>query len=150
MTDKLPTPLDTAPDATRRGLVLSTAAAAGLGLLPGSARQAHAQSYPALGNFPAGTQGDSVFVGVSVPLTGAYSAEGKDQQLGFELAFEHLNSGRLVGKVPDLKGKGVLGKTVTFGVVDDESKAESAIQGQTRFLRNNKAILMTGCYSSAS
>ncbi len=149
MTKQLHTPLDTAPDATRRGLVLSTAAAAGLGLLPGAARQAHAQSYPALGNFPAGTQGSSVFVGVSVPLTGAYSAEGKDQQLGFELAFEHLNSGRLVGKVPELKGKGVLGKTVAFGVVDSEAKAESAIQGQTRFLRNNKAILMTGCYSSA-
>ncbi|MBA3625199.1 MAG: ABC transporter substrate-binding protein, partial [Methylibium sp.] len=69
--------------------------------------------------------------------------------LGFELAFEHLNSGRLVGKVPELKDKGVLGKTVAFGVVDSEAKAESAIQGQTRFLRNNKAILMTGCYSSA-
>ncbi len=138
---------DASPDELRRGMVLSAAAAAGgLGLLPGAAR---AQTYPALGNYPAGTDGSSVFVGVSVPLTGSYSAEGKDQQLGFELAFEHLNSGRLVGKIPELTGKGVLKKTITFAVVDDESKPESAIQGQTRFIRNNKAIMMTGCFSSA-
>ena len=146
MTNKLSIEFDAAPDAMRRGLVLSAAATTGLCLLPGAA---HAQGFPPLGNFPAGSEGASVFVGVSVPLTGAYSAEGKDQQLGFELAFEHLNSGRLVGKVPELKGKGVLGKTIAFGVIDDESKAESAIQGQTRFIRNNKAVLMTGCFSSA-
>ncbi|KQW68544.1 MULTISPECIES: substrate-binding protein [unclassified Methylibium] len=149
MTNKRPIAFDATPDTTRRGLVLSAAAASGLCLLPGAMRDARAQSFPPLGNFPAGTEGSSVFIGVSVPLTGAYSAEGKDQQLGFELAFEHLNSGKLAGKIPELKGKGVLGKTITFGVIDDESKAESAIQGQTRFIRNNKAILMTGCYSSA-
>ena len=149
MTNKRPIAFDATPDTTRRGLVLSAAAASGLYLLPGAMRDARAQSFPPLGNFPAGTEGSSVFIGVSVPLTGAYSAEGKDQQLGFELAFEHLNSGKLAGKIPELKGKGVLGKTITFGVVDTEAKAESAIQGQTRFLRNNKAILMTGCYSSA-
>ncbi len=150
MTKMQSTDSDESFDAGRRGLVLSTAAAAGLHLLPGAARIANAQQdFPALGNFPAGVQGNTVFVGVSVPLTGAYSAEGKDQQLGFELAFEHLNNGRLIGKVPELKNKGVLGKQVTFGVIDDESKAESAIQGQTRFIRNNKAMLMTGCFSSA-
>ncbi|EWS55832.1 MULTISPECIES: substrate-binding protein [unclassified Methylibium] len=149
MTNKRPIAFDATPDTLRRSLVLSAAAASGLGLLPGAMRDARAQSFPPLGNFPAGTEGNSVFVGVSVPLTGAFSAEGKDQQLGFELAFEHLNSGKLAGKIPELKGKGVLGKTITFGVVDTEAKAESAIQGQTRFLRNNKAILMTGCYSSA-
>jgi ABC-type branched-subunit amino acid transport system substrate-binding protein len=149
VTNKRPIAFDATPDTLRRSLVLSAAAASGLGLLPGAMRDARAQSFPPLGNFPAGTEGNSVFVGVSVPLTGAFSAEGKDQQLGFELAFEHLNSGKLAGKIPELKGKGVLGKTITFGVVDTEAKAESAIQGQTRFLRNNKAILMTGCYSSA-
>ena len=149
MTHELPIPPEASFDGTRRRVVIAAGALTGLQLLPGALRNAFAQGYPALGNFPAGTEGDSVFVGVSVPLTGAYSAEGKDQQLGFELAFEHLNSGRLAGKIPELKGKGVLGKTIKYGVVDDESKAESAIQGQTRFLRNNKAILMTGCYSSA-
>ena len=122
------------PDTARRSLVLSTLGAAGLQLLPGASRLAHAQNYPPLGNFPAGVEGDSVFVGVSVPLTGAFSAEGKDQQLGFELAFEHLNTGRLAGKIPELKGKGVLGKSIKYGVVDTEAKAEPAIQGQTRFL----------------
>lgn len=134
--------------ATRRDLLISGAAVSlgGLGFMP---RMVAAQSYPPLGNFPAGTEGSSVFVGVSLPLTGANSAEGKDQQLGFELAFDHLNTGKLVGKIPELKAKGVLGKTIKFGVIDDEGKAESAIQGQTRFIRSNKAILMTGCYSSA-
>jgi branched-chain amino acid transport system substrate-binding protein len=134
--------------ATRRNVLIS-GAALGLGGLGTFPRIAGAQAFPALGNFPAGTEGDSVFVGVSLPLTGANSAEGKDQQLGFELAFAHLNAGKLVGKVPELTGKGVLGKTIKYAVIDDEGKAESAIQGQTRFIRNNKAILMTGCYSSA-
>ena len=136
-------------DTDRRGLMLSAAAIAGLWIGPGLSKRALAQTYPPLGNFPAGTEGSSVFVGVSVPLTGGNSAEGKDQQLGFELAFDHLNSGRLVGKVPEFTAKGVLGKTVAFGVIDSEGKPESAIQGQTRFLRTNKAILMTGSYSSA-
>ena len=100
MTHELPIPPEASFDGTRRRVVIAAGALTGLQLLPGALRNAFAQGYPALGNFPAGTEGDSVFVGVSVPLTGAYSAEGKDQQLGFELAFEHLNSGRLAGKIP--------------------------------------------------
>jgi branched-chain amino acid transport system substrate-binding protein len=132
----------------RRDLLAFAALNAGMLALPGGLRAAMAQT-GAIGNFPAGVQGDTAFVGVSVPLTGPYSAEGKDQQLGFELAFEHLNSGKWVGLIPELKTKGLLGKRVEFGVADSEAKPEPAIQAQTRFLRNNKAILMTGCYSSA-
>lgn len=142
---------DTQPDdsCTRRNFLKLTAAGAGLLALPGGLREAFAQGLTPLGNFPAGVQGDTAFIGVSVPLTGPFSAEGKDQQLGFELAFEHLNSGKWVGKIPEIKNKGVLGKRIEWGVADTEAKPEPAIQGQTRFLRNNKAILMTGCYSSA-
>jgi ABC-type branched-subunit amino acid transport system substrate-binding protein len=133
---------------TRREFIKMSAAGAGLILLPPGLREAFAQGAP-LGNFPAGVQGDSVFVGVVVPLTGAFSAEGKDQQLGYELAFEHINSGRWISKIPEIKAKGVLGKQVKYGVADSEAKPEPAIQAETRFLRNNRAILMTGCYSSA-
>lgn len=134
----------------RRDFLKLTAAGAGLLVVPGMWREALAQTgLPPLGNFPAGVQVDTVFIGVSVPLTGPFSAEGKDQQLGFELAFEHINNGKWVGMIPEIKAKGVLGKRVTWGVADTEAKPEPAIQGQTRFLRNNKAILMTGCYSSA-
>lgn len=138
---------DEASRRQRRELMKFAALNAGLLALPGGLREAMAQA--AVGNFPDGVKGDTAFVGVSVPLTGPFSAEGKDQQLGFELAFEHLNSGKWVGLIPELKAKGVLGKRIEFGVADTEAKPEPAIQAQTRFLRNNKAILMTGCYSSA-
>lgn len=134
----------------RRQMLQFAALNGGLLALPGGLRDALAQAAPAaLGNFPAGVQGDTAFVGVSLPLTGPFSAEGKDQQLGYELAFEHINSGKWVGLIPDIKAKGVLGKRIEFGVADDETKPEPAIQAQTRFLRTNKAILMTGCFSSA-
>lgn len=132
----------------RRDLMRFAAANAGLLALPGAGlREALAQA--SVGNFPEGVKGDSVFIGVSTPLTGPFSAEGKDQQLGYELAFEHLNSGKWIGLIPEIKAKGVLGKRIEFGVADDETKPEPAIQAQTRFLRNNKAILITGCFSSA-
>lgn len=136
----------------RRQLLRLAALNGGLLAMPGGLRDALAQAPAvpaALGNFPAGVQGETAFVGVSLPLTGPFSAEGKDQQLGYELAFEHLNSGKWIGLVPEIKAKGVLGKRIEFGIADDETKPEPAIQAQTRFLRSNKAILMTGCFSSA-
>lgn len=138
------------PHQIRRDLLQFAALNAGMLAMPGALTEAFAQAAPAaLGNFPEGVKGDTVFVGVSTPLTGPFSAEGKDQQLGYELAFEAINSGRWVGKIPEIKGKGLLGKRIEFGVADDETKPEPAIQAQTRFLRNNKAIVMTGCFSSA-
>ncbi|HEX4510836.1 MAG TPA: ABC transporter substrate-binding protein [Burkholderiaceae bacterium] len=132
----------------RRRLLQLAGVNAGLFALPGALRPAFAEA-AAMGNFPEGVKGDSAFVGVSLPLTGPYSAEGKDEQLGYELAFEHLNAGRWAGLIPELKAKGLLGKKIAFGIADSEGKPESAIQAQTRFLRNDKAILMTGSYSSA-
>ena len=51
-----------------------------------------------IGNFPAGVSGPSVFVGLTVPLTGPYSAEGDDMQRGYKLGIEHLNSGGGLGR----------------------------------------------------
>ncbi|MBS0445885.1 MAG: substrate-binding protein [Proteobacteria bacterium] len=135
--------------AARRALMKLAAANAGMLALPGGLRIALAQTQTAMGNYPDGVKGDSAYVGVVVPQTGPFSAEGKDEQLGYELAFEHLNNGKWAGLIPELKGKGVLGKRIDFGVADSEAKPEPAIQAETRFLRNNKAIMMTGCYSSA-
>jgi ABC-type branched-subunit amino acid transport system substrate-binding protein len=138
------------PQKIRRDLLQLAALNAGMLAMPGALTEALAQTAPAtLGNFPEGVKGDTTFVGVSTPLTGPFSAEGKDQQLGYELAFEAINTGRWVGKIPEIKAKGLLGKRIEFGVADDETKPEPAIQAQTRFLRNNKAIVMTGCFSSA-
>ena len=151
--------------ANRRGNSAKTGASvsrrtlmkAGLGataadfLLRETALPAFAADRPALGTFPAGTSGSSVFVGGVMPLTGPYSSSGKDMQLGFELAVEHLNNGsRVTDQIPTLKkGKGVLAKKVEFQVADSETKPDVAVQAATRFIRDNKAIMLTGGVSSA-
>ena len=124
-------------------------AAAGL-TLPGSILPALAQQKP-LGTFPAGVGSSSVFVGAICPITGPYSASGKDMQRGFELAVEHLNNGSAVTEaMPSLKGKkGVLGKKIEFQVADSETKPDTAVQAMTRFIRDNKAIMCTGGVASS-
>ena len=125
-------------------------AATGL-LLKDKIAWAAAESHPALGTFPAGVQGSSAFVGLVTPLTGPYSSSGKDMQAGFELAVKHLNEGsQITDQIPTLKsGKGVLGKKIETGVADSETKPDPSIQAATRFIRDNKAIMLTGGVSSA-
>ncbi|MGN6528978.1 MAG: substrate-binding protein [Burkholderiaceae bacterium] len=134
-------------DARRRDfLKLSLGAAGGLAL-PGLALAA---DYPALANYPAGVAGDSVFVGLPLDLTGPYSAEGADEQRGYELAAEQLNAGdERVRKISPLTKKGVLGKKVTLGVADAETKPNTAVQAATRFIHDNKAMMIGGSVSSA-
>jgi ABC-type branched-subunit amino acid transport system substrate-binding protein len=124
--------------------------AAGL-LLPKSTLPAWAEDHPALGTYPAGTSGSSVFVGGICPITGPYSASGKDMQLGFQMAVDHLNNGsRVTEQIPSLKkGGGLLGKKIESQVADSETKPDTAVQAATRFIRDNKAIMLTGGVSSA-
>ncbi|HEX7689483.1 MAG TPA: substrate-binding protein [Burkholderiaceae bacterium] len=134
-------------DARRRDfLKLSLGAAGGLAL-PGLALAA---DYPALANYPAGVAGDSVFIGLPLDLTGPYSAEGADEQRGYELAAEQLNAGdERIRKISPLTKKGVLGKKVTLGVADAETKPNTAVQAATRFIHDNKAMMIGGSVSSA-
>ena len=82
----------TTRDSTPNGLSRRNVLQAGLGLAGGAmlpaglTLPAFAADHPPLGTWPAGTKGNSVFVGVTSPLTGAYSADGKDHALGYELA----------------------------------------------------------------
>ena len=116
--------------------------------LPRVARAA--ESYPPLGTWPAGSSGDSVFIGITVPRTGTYAAQGEDELKGYMLAVEHINSGHPLIKAFSPKSKkGVLGKQVKYGVADSEAKPNTAVQEQSRFISENKAILMTGSTSSA-
>jgi ABC-type branched-subunit amino acid transport system substrate-binding protein len=138
----------TGPDGLlRRKLMLS-----GIGLLGGASllsRSAVAANEP-LGTWPAGTQGSSVFVGLCTPLTGTYAAAGTDERKGFELAVEHLNTGHeLIRKISTLTTKGVLGKKVEYDVADSEAKPNTAVQAQTRFISEKKAIMIAGSVSSA-
>jgi branched-chain amino acid transport system substrate-binding protein len=121
-------------------------------MLKDKAAFAAAEKLPALGTFPAGgIKNSSVFVGAVMPLTGPYSSSGKDMQYGFELAVRHLNEGsQITEQISSLRGKkGVLGKKIETGVADSETKPDPAIQAATRFIRDNKAIMLTGGVSSA-
>jgi branched-chain amino acid transport system substrate-binding protein len=137
---------------SRRSLMKAgLGASAGL-VLPRMNAPALAQAkYPALGTFPAGVGDKSVFVGGVMPLTGPYSASGKDMQLGFELAVEHLNKGsRVTEQIQTLKkGNGILGKTIQFQVADSQTKPDPAVEAATRFIRDNKAVMLTGTVNSA-
>src|SRR3546814_6602964 len=44
---------------------------------------------------------------------------------------------------PNIK-KGVLGKTVKHGVADSEAKPNTAVQALSKFISENKAVMMTG------
>lgn len=137
---------------SRRTFMKSTAGVAGTLLLPTPLmRAAWAKDHPALGNFPAGVGKDSVFVGLSVPLTGPYSHAGHDERKGYELAFEQINNGEgLMKLMESLQGKqGVLGRKVEYGIGDSETKPNSAVQVQTHFVHDKKAIMISGCVSSA-
>src|SRR5579875_1558472 len=61
-------------------------------------------THPPIGTWPAGVQGDTAFIGITTPLTGPYSADGKDHQLGYELAIAEINAGGGTAAKWGLKG----------------------------------------------
>jgi branched-chain amino acid transport system substrate-binding protein len=132
---------------SRRRVLQGAAAAAGTLPFIHVSRGLAAES---VGNWPAGVGHDSVFVGVSTPLTGPYSADGEDHLKGYQLAIEHLNEGKgLVEHVPSLKGKkGVLGKKIDFKNGDTQTNPNTAVQLQTGYITQDKAIMITGCLAS--
>ncbi len=136
---------------SRRTLLQAGAGFAGGSLLSGGlAMPAIAADQPAIGTWPAGSQGDTVYIGVSVPRTGTYAVQGEDELKGAELAAEHLNSAHdLVKKLSPKTKKGVLGKQVKLVVADSGAKPNQAVQAQQRFITENKIVLMTGSTSSA-
>jgi branched-chain amino acid transport system substrate-binding protein len=133
---------------SRRTLLKAGAGLLGGAVLPWAARAA--EDHSALGTYPAGSSGDSVFVGIAVPRTGTYAVPGEDVLKGFLLAIEHLNSGNeLIRRISPHTMKGVLGKEVKYGVADNEAKPNTAVQVQSRFISENKAVMIAGSVSSA-
>ena len=109
-----------------------------------------AATHPALGTYPAGSSGSSVYIGISVPRTGTYAVQGEDELKGYQLAIEHINSGHeLIKKISPKTTKGVLGKELKYGVADSAAKPNDAVQAQQRFISENKAVMITGGTSSA-
>ena len=133
--------------ATGAGLAaVSVGAPQGLQFVPAAA----AQSQPPIGTWPAGAQGDTVYVGAAVPRTGPYAVQGEDELKGWQLAVEHINTGDpLLKKIAPKVSKGLLGKKVSLLVADSAAKPNEAVQDQQTFINQNKIILMTGATSSA-
>ena len=141
-------PTDTLAAPSRRTLLRAGGGLLGAGLLP--SLPALAASQPAIGTWPAGSEGSSIFLGFTLPRTGTYAVPGEDELKGYELAVEHLNAGDpLIREISPNTTKGVLGKTVQYGVADSEAKPNVAVQAATRFISENKAVLLSGCCSSA-
>jgi len=137
-------------DPSRRDFIRIGAGAAGAAALPGLINTAWAQDKAPIGTWPAGTQGDSVFIGISVPRTGTYALQGEDELKGYQLAIEHINAGHpLIKAISPKTTKGVLGKQLKYGVADSAAKPNDAVQAQQRFITENKAIMITGGTSSA-
>ena len=103
-----------------------------------------------IGTWPAGVKGKSVFISIAVPRTGTYAVQGEDELKGWQLAIEHINAGHpLIKKISPKTKKGVLGKTLEYGVADSGAKPNNAVQAHQRAITENNAILLTGSTSSA-
>lgn len=132
---------------TRRSILAASSALIAASALP---RIARAADQPPIGSWPAGSQGDSVTIGATVPRTGTYAAQGEDELKGIQLAVEHINAGDpLIQKISPKTKKGVLGKEVKVVVGDSEAKPNTAVQEQSRFISENKIVVMIGSTSSA-
>ncbi len=138
---------------SRRTFMKTSAGVAGGLMLPtvsSNVWAAQQKEYPPLGNYPAGVSGDTVTAGLTLDLTGPYSAEGAGQKRGFELAAEMINKGDpRVKKISPLSKEGILGKKLVLVIGDAETKPNSAVQAATRFIRQDKAMMISGSVSSS-
>ncbi|MDD5324704.1 MAG: substrate-binding protein [Polaromonas sp.] len=116
----------------------------------GGVQWAYAADKPAMGTWPEGSKGNTVYLGAAVPLTGTYAVQGADELKGWELAVEHINTNHpLMKKLAPKVNNGVLGKKVALVSADSAAKPNQALQAEQTFIAKNKVILMTGSTSSA-
>lgn len=136
---------------SRRALLQAGAGLLGGTLLPTPfAVSASAADHPPIGTWPAGSEGQTVTIGATVPRTGTYAVQGEDELKGMQLAVDHINSSDpLIKKIAPKVDNGVLGKRVALVVADSGAKPNEAVQEQQRFINENKIIAMTGSTSSA-
>jgi len=138
---------------SRRNVLRVGALAGSAALIPGLGTVGWAYAAddkPAIGTWPAGSEGDTVRIGAAVPLTGAYAVQGADELKGMELAVAHMNEGHpLMKAIAPKVDNGVLGKKVELLSSDSAAKPNDAVQQEQNFINQNKIILMTGSTSSA-
>ncbi len=135
---------------SRRNLMRLGVGAAGSAALSGLPHPALAASRAPIGTWPEGVAGDTAFIGLDPPLTGPYAEAGQDELKGYQLVIEHINNGHeLIRTMAPKVSKGLLGKKLIYGVADSQSKPNVAVQNLTKFITENKAILLSGSCSSA-
>jgi len=135
---------------SRRAVLQVGAGLAGGVLMPTALSTRVLAANAPIGTYPAGSEGNTVFIGASVPRTGTYAVQGEDELKGYQLAIEHINEGHeLIKKISPKTKKGVLGKQLQLGVADSAAKPNEAVQAQQRFISENKAVMITGGTSSA-
>jgi branched-chain amino acid transport system substrate-binding protein len=138
---------------SRRRVLQLGGGAASATLIPsliGQVSRAYAEDKPPLGTWPAGSQGDTVYIGAAVPATGTYAAQGQDELKGMELAVEHINENHpLMMAIAPKVDHGVLGKKVKLLSADSAAKPNEAVQEEQNFINQNNIILLTGSTSSA-
>ena len=139
---------------SRRTLLQASAGLAGGLVLPSTltmpAFAVGVADKPAIGTWPAGSEGSTVNVAAAVPRTGTYAVQGEDELKGWQLAVEHINNGDpLLKKIAPKVTNGLLGKKVNLLAADSAAKPNQAVQEIQTFINQNKIILMTGSTSSA-
>jgi branched-chain amino acid transport system substrate-binding protein len=86
-------------------------------------------------------EGDTIYLGAAISLTGKYSSNGVNSKNGYDFAVKRIN---------DMGGVKVGGKTYKLGVMyyDDESTPARAAQLAERLIRQDNVKYMLGPYSS--
>ena len=90
----------------------------------------------ALGSSPAAAQ-DTIKIGVSEPLTGAFAASGNYVVQGAKLAEEEIN-----------KAGGVLGRKIELVIEDNKSNPTEAVATAEKLIVKDKVPVMMGAWSS--
>ena len=95
----------------------------------------------AAGPVLAKVEGDTIFLGAAVSLTGKYSINGEHTKNGYELAVKRINK---------MGGVKVGGKPYKFKIIyyDDESNSGRAAQLAERLIKQDGVKFMLGPYSS--
>lgn len=82
---------------------------------------------------------EALVVGISVPETGPYSAQGLDQLRAYRMAIAEIN-----------KAGGVLGLPIKASIGDDRTRPASAVANARRMIEGERAVMITGGSSSAT
>jgi branched-chain amino acid transport system substrate-binding protein len=80
---------------------------------------------------------NTVKIGVITSLTGSQAAFGEAHKNGYTIALDEINA----------RG-GVLGKKLELDFYDDQSKPDQAVQGVSKLLDQDHAVMLLGAYSS--